>query len=94
MKIKVPSVKKNKKEAQPEGQFFDMTGGTDAAGNYSAAIATSADANASAPAKKTFGKKIGARAKIGAGRTVFKGIGKGKIRDESKGTILGAKRSA
>ena len=71
-----------------------MTGGTDAAGNYSAAIATSADANASAPAKKTFGKKIGARAKIGAGRTVFKGIGKGKIRDESKGTILGARRSA
>ena len=31
MKIKVPSVKKNKKDVQPEGPVFDMTGSADAA---------------------------------------------------------------
>ena len=94
MKIKVPSVKKNKKEAQPEGQFFDMTGSTDAAGNYSVAIASSAGENTSAPAKKTFGKKVSRRAKKGTGKIAIKGFGKGKIRDESRGTILGSRRSA
>ena len=73
MKIKIPSVKKNKKDTQPEGPVFDMTGGSGNAGTDHFSASSPVEA---APAKEPGKKSIGKRIKKGSGKNVLKGVGK------------------
>ena len=61
VKIKVPSVKKNKKDMQPEGPVFDMTGSADAAVKGLGKVKTKREGKGSASLKERFSSKMASR---------------------------------
>lgn len=83
MKIKIPSVKKNKKDAQPEGPVFDMTGGSD---NTYVDRNTAASPIAVPETKKSGKRSFGRRIQKGSGKNILKGVGKKLRRGSEKDT--------